>query len=189
LVVRGVAGELGPALLLCERALAVAGRHPRVLAQYADAAHSSVRLTATRTFGLKPVDATVAVRSGTVMVGTRPEQSTVSADLDAAGFTTDDPRRDRDVRGKRFLDAATFPAIGFRSTRVVKAAEGWQIVGVLSVRGGSTEVTLQVTEVMPTVDGYRFTATTTVDRAAAGIRSAVVGRLIQIRLTVVVTGG
>ncbi|MEU8233857.1 AAA family ATPase [Actinoplanes sp. NPDC048967] len=36
LVVRGVAGELGPALLLlCERALAVAGRHPRVLAQYA----------------------------------------------------------------------------------------------------------------------------------------------------------
>jgi polyisoprenoid-binding protein YceI len=74
-----------------------------VLAQYADAAHSSVRLTATRTFGLKPVDATVAVRSGTVMVGTRPEQSTVSADLDAAGFTTDDPRRDKDVRGKRFL--------------------------------------------------------------------------------------
>jgi DNA-binding CsgD family transcriptional regulator len=36
LVVRGVAGQLGPALLLlCERALAVAGPHPRVLAQYA----------------------------------------------------------------------------------------------------------------------------------------------------------
>ncbi len=36
LVVRGVAGQLAPALLLlCERALAVAGRHPRVLAQYA----------------------------------------------------------------------------------------------------------------------------------------------------------
>ncbi|MFI7544084.1 AAA family ATPase [Actinoplanes sp. NPDC049599] len=36
LVVRGVAGWLAPALLLlCERALAVAGRHPRVLAQYA----------------------------------------------------------------------------------------------------------------------------------------------------------
>ncbi|MET8150710.1 AAA family ATPase [Actinoplanes sp. NPDC049668] len=36
LVVRGVAGPLAPALLLlCERALALAGRHPRVLAQYA----------------------------------------------------------------------------------------------------------------------------------------------------------
>ena len=36
----------------------------------------------------------MAVRFGTVMVGTRPEQSTVPADLDAGGFTTDDPRRD-----------------------------------------------------------------------------------------------
>ncbi|AGZ44639.1 AAA family ATPase [Actinoplanes friuliensis] len=36
LVVRGVAGAHGPALeVLCERALALAGRHPRVLAQYA----------------------------------------------------------------------------------------------------------------------------------------------------------
>ncbi|MEU7909114.1 AAA family ATPase [Actinoplanes sp. NPDC049118] len=36
LVVRGVAGPVAPALLLlCERALALAGRHPRVLAQFA----------------------------------------------------------------------------------------------------------------------------------------------------------
>ncbi|MEU4216980.1 AAA family ATPase, partial [Actinoplanes sp. NPDC026623] len=36
LVVRGVAGPVGPALLLlCERALALAGRHPRLLAQLA----------------------------------------------------------------------------------------------------------------------------------------------------------
>jgi polyisoprenoid-binding protein YceI len=154
-----------------------------------DTARSRAEFTATHFFGLKPVDGTMPIRSGTVVVADEPRRSTVSAELDAAGFTTDDPRRDRDVRGKRFLDAAAFPTIGFRSTRVVRAAEGGQIIGVLSVRGGSTEVTLQVTEVVPTVDGYRFTATTTVDRAAAGVRSPVVGRLIQVRLTVVVTAG
>jgi polyisoprenoid-binding protein YceI len=154
-----------------------------------DTARSSAEFTATHIFGLKPVDGTMPIRSGTVVVADEPRRSTVSAELDAAGFATDDPRRDKDVRGKRFLDAAAFPAIGFRSTRVVSAADGWQIVGVLSVRGGSTEVTLLVTEVVPTVDGYRFTATTTVDRAAAGLRTPLVGRLIQVRLTVAVTAG
>jgi polyisoprenoid-binding protein YceI len=112
------------------------------------------------------------------------QRSTASAELDAAGFATDNPRRDKDVRGKRFLDAATFPAIGFRSTRVVRSAGGWQIAGVLSVRGGSTEVTLAVTEWAPTVDGYRFAATATIDRKAAGVGNLIVGRLIQVRLSV-----
>jgi polyisoprenoid-binding protein YceI len=152
-----------------------------------DPARSRVEFTATHLLGLKPVTGTIPIRSGTVMVAGEPQRSTASAELDAAGFTTDDPRRDKDVRGKRFLDAAAFPAIGFRSTQVVRAADGWQIVGVLSVRGGSTEVTLAVTESAPTVDGYRFAATTTIDRKAAGVGSPLVGRLIQVRLTVWVT--
>ena len=111
----------------------------------------------------------MTIRSGTVMVAAEPRRSTVSAEIDAASWTTDDARRDRDVRGRRFLDAANHPVIGFRSTRLVGAAEGWQIVGVLSVRGGSTEVTLDLTSMEPTADGYRFTATATVDRVAAGV--------------------
>jgi hypothetical protein len=55
---------------------------------------------------------------------------------------------------------------------------------VLSVRGGSTEVTLAITEWAPTVDGYRFAATTTIDRNAAGVGNLIVGRLIQVRLSV-----
>jgi polyisoprenoid-binding protein YceI len=149
-----------------------------------DPARSSVRLTATHTFGLKPVDATVALRSGTVMVGTRPDRSTVSADLDAASFTTDDPRRDKDIRGKRFLATETHPAIGFRSTGLTPTADGWDLAGVLSIRGGSAPITLSITDAQPTADGYRFRAATTVDRVAAGVRAgrALIAR--QVRITV-----
>jgi polyisoprenoid-binding protein YceI len=147
-----------------------------------DTARSTVRLTATHVFGLKPVDATIAIRSGTVMVGAGPELSTVSADLDAASFTTDDPRRDKDVRGKRFLAAETHPAIGFRSTGLTRTADGWQLTGVLSVRGGSAPLALTLLDAEPTADGYRFRATTTVDRVAAGVSAgrALIGRHVRV---------
>jgi polyisoprenoid-binding protein YceI len=154
-----------------------------------DAARSTVRFTATHVFGLKPVDGTMAVRRGTVVVADEPRRSTISAELAADSFTTDDERRNRDVRGKRFLDAERHPTIGFRSTRVVHGSGGWQIIGVLSVRGGSTEVTLNLTETAPTVDGYRFTATTTVDRVAAGVRTGrlIIGRYLDITIDLCVT--
>ena len=154
-----------------------------------DSARSSVKLTATHTFGLKPVDATFAVRSGTVMVGARPEQSTVSADLDAASFTTDDPRRDKDVRGKRFLAADTHPAIGFRSTGLSRTADGWQLTGVLSIRGGSAPLTLSIVDVQPVTDGYHVRARTTVDRVAAGVGAgrALIGRHVRVTVECRVT--
>jgi polyisoprenoid-binding protein YceI len=154
-----------------------------------DAARSTVRFTATHVFGLKPVNGTMAVRSGTVVVAGEPRRSTASAELDAGSFTTDHERRDRDVRGKQFLNAAHHPTIGFRSTRVVHGAGGWQIIGVLSVRGGSAEVTLNLTGIVPTVDGYRLTATATVDRVAAGVRVGrpVIGRYLDITINVCTT--
>jgi polyisoprenoid-binding protein YceI len=148
-----------------------------------DTVRSGVRFTATHVFGLKPVDGTMAIRSGTVVVAAEPRRSTVSAEIDAASWTTDDARRNADVRGKRFLNAAAHPVIGFRSTRVVHGADGWQVIGELSVRGGSCEVALQLTEAGPD----RFTATTRVDRVAAGVGAgrAIVGRYLDVTVTVV----
>ena len=154
-----------------------------------DAARSTVRFTGSHIFGLKPVDGTMAVRSGTVVVADEPRRSTASAELDAGSFTTDNERRDRDVRGTRFLNAAQHPTIGFRSTRVVHGAGGWQIIGVLSVRGGSAEVTLDLTGIASTVDGYRLTATATVDRVAAGVRVGrpIIGRYLDITINLCIT--
>jgi polyisoprenoid-binding protein YceI len=153
-----------------------------------DPARSAVTFTATHVFGLKPVDGTMALRSGTVTVAAEPRRSTVSAEIDATSWATDDPRRDKDVKAARFLNVAEHPTIGFRSTRVTGGGN-WQITGVLSVRGGSTEVILDLTDITPTVDGYRFTATATVDRIAAGVPGfrAIIGRLVTVTLTLCVT--
>ncbi len=154
-----------------------------------DPARSAVRFTATHVFGLKPVHGTMTIRSGTVMVAGEPRRSTVSAEIDAASWTTDDDRRNRDVRGRKFLDVERYPVIGFRSTRMVQGADGWDVTGVLSVRGGSCEVTLRLGEAESTPDGYRFTATTTIDRMAAGVTAgrAIIGRHLDVALTVCVT--
>jgi polyisoprenoid-binding protein YceI len=154
-----------------------------------DPTRSAVRFTATHVFGLKPVDGTMAITSGTVAVADALRRSTVSAEMDARSWATDDQRRDKDVKGKRFLDVDAHPMIGFRSTRVTGGSAGWQIAGVLSVRGGSTEVMLDLTEIVSTVDGYRFTATATVDRVAAGVPGgrAIIGRLLKVTLTLCVT--
>ncbi|MEV6301528.1 YceI family protein [Actinoplanes sp. NPDC051861] len=149
-----------------------------------DPARSACRFTATHVFGLKPVAGTMDVIGGTVAVAANPEHSIASAELDAASFTTDDPRRDRDIRGRRFLDAAHHPEIGFRSTRVRRTPEGWQITGVLGVRGGSCEVALDLVTGEAVDDGYRFVASCVVDRVAAGVPAGrmVVGRLVHINL-------
>ena len=151
-----------------------------------DPARSGASFAAYHTIGKKPVRGEVPVRSGTVTVAAEPRRSTVSAELDVTGWRTDNPRRDKDVRGKRFLDADRHPVIGFRSTRVTGSAQGWQVVGVLSVRGGSTEVTLAITGMEPTVDGCRITATTRVDRVAAGVTAgrALIARHVDVELTV-----
>jgi polyisoprenoid-binding protein YceI len=154
-----------------------------------DPARSAVRFTGRHVFGLKPVHGTMTVRSGTVMVADDPRRSTVSAEIDAASWTSDDDRRNRDVRGSKFLDAERHPVIGFRSTRVIEGADGWEVAGVLSIRGGSCEVTLRLGDAGATADGYRFTATTTVDRIAAGVTTgrAIVARHVDVALTVVVS--
>jgi polyisoprenoid-binding protein YceI len=154
-----------------------------------DPARSAVHFTATHVLGLKPVRGTMALRSGVVTVAGEPRRSTVSAEIDAASWTTDDERRNRDVRGRKFLDTGRYPDIGFRSTRISGGPGGWEVTGVLGVRGGSCEVTLRLGEAAPVADGYRFTATTTVDRVAAGVTAgrAIIGRHVDVTLSIVVT--
>ncbi|WP_127542547.1 YceI family protein [Actinoplanes sp. OR16] len=151
-----------------------------------DPRRSVCRLVATHAFGLKPVTATMALTGGTVTVAALPEQSIASAELDAASFTSDDPRRDRDIRGRRFLDVAAHPEIGFRSTRCRRGPGGWQLAGVLAVRGGSCEVVLDLSPAEVADDGYRMVAAGVVDRMAAGVRAGrgIIARNVEVRLEI-----
>lgn len=151
-----------------------------------DPARSACRFTATHVFGLKPVTGTMALTGGTITVAEQPERSIASAELDAASFITDDPRRDRDVRGRRLLNTADHPEIGFRSTRCRRTAGGWQLSGVLAVRGGACEVVLDLVSGEAVDDGYRFVASCVVDRLAAGVTAGrmIIGRRVHVNLDV-----
>jgi polyisoprenoid-binding protein YceI len=151
-----------------------------------DPTRSVVRFRATHMFGLKPVDGTFSIDSGTLVVAEDVERSTVSVELDAGSFATDDERRNSDVRGKRFLHTAAYPRFGFRSTGVAATAGGWQLAGVLSVRGGSGEVVLDLVDAAPAGAGYRFSATTRIDRVAVGAGGGrpIVGRYVDATIEV-----
>ena len=149
-----------------------------------DPVHTTIRFTAYHLWGVKPVAGTFTLRSGVVVVAHDQRRSTVAAELDAAGFHTDDPRRDRDVTGRRFLDAAAHPTIAFRAN----AGDGPRLDGVLTVRGTESPLVLAVGAPEP-VDGggWRCTATGRVDRFAAGLTAGrgIIHRWLDVELTVV----
>lgn len=136
-----------------------------------DPAHSTVRFRVTHSFGLGPVSGTFDIRDGVLTVADDPGGSTVRARVDAGSFRTDKPRRDADVRGRRFLDADTFPTLDFRSAALARTDDGWQLRGDLTVRGVTAPVTLRLDGAEPldgaagpVAGGWRLRAAVRVDR-------------------------
>ncbi len=66
--------------------------------------------------------------------------------------------------GPKVLDAARFPEIRFRSTRIQRAGQGWEIEGELTLRGQTRPVTVTVRET-----GGHYAATTAFKQTAFGI--------------------
>ncbi|WP_353962281.1 YceI family protein [Streptomyces mirabilis] len=64
----------------------------------------------------KPVHGRFPILSAEVLVDADGAPLTVTATLDAAGFSTDNPKRDTHVRGEDFLHADAHPHPTFRST-------------------------------------------------------------------------
>jgi polyisoprenoid-binding protein YceI len=72
-------------------------------------------------------------------------KSTVDVTIDVASIDTRQPDRDKDLKSDRFFDAASFPAITFKSKRVEQAAPGkLKVTGDLTIRGTTKEVVLDV---------------------------------------------
>ncbi|WP_437736147.1 YceI family protein [Sorangium sp. So ce1335] len=76
----------------------------------------------------------------------RPEASQVSAAIDAASIRTRNDERDAHLRSADFLDAERYPTITFVATSVRRRGDGLDVVGDLTIRGVSREVTLAVSE-------------------------------------------
>ncbi len=151
-----------------------------------DTAASRIGFTTAHMFGLGPVAGTFAIRSGTVTLADDPAKCTVTARIDAASFTTDKPRRDKDIRSKRFLHAERYPDLVFESDRLVRDGDRWLLHGRLTVHGLTAPVTLEVHSGTAEPDGCRFRARARIDRYAHHVGPrGIVGRYLNAEFDIV----
>jgi polyisoprenoid-binding protein YceI len=107
-----------------------------------------------------------------------PDNSRVEVEIEAASIDTGVEDRDNHLRSADFLDVQRQPAITFRSKRVQgaykKEGDRFKVIGDLTIRGKSIEVTLDTTFEGVGKDpwgGQRagFQATTEIDRRQWGL--------------------
>jgi polyisoprenoid-binding protein YceI len=98
----------------------------------------------------------------------------VTVSIGAASVDTREPRRDAHLRSADFFDAERFPEMTFVSRRVEKTSRGYALVGDLTIRGVTRELTLAVADegrVRDPWGGVRagFSATAVVTREDFGL--------------------
>jgi len=126
-------------------------------------------LAGASTWQIDPAHATIEFRVKHLMVawvkGTFPEvagtvdideadlgKSKVSVTIGTASIDTNNAKRDEHLRSADFLDTAGFPTMTFIADKVV--AEGGQVrqvIGNLTIRGTTRQVTLTVNELTPAI--------------------------------------
>jgi len=113
--------------------------------------------------------------SGTIVDADEdPKYSSVKAAIDVTTLVTGDPQRDEHLRSPDFFDVANYPSITFESRRITGPRQHFTVLGDLTIRGLTREVTLDVklngTGTNPmgqTVAG--FTARTEINRKDFGL--------------------
>jgi len=79
---------------------------------------------------------------GTIEIGDKPEDSKVSATIQAASITTNNEMRDAHLKSGDFLDQENEPTLSFISSAVIpKSGDHYDLVGDLTIRGITKEVT------------------------------------------------
>lgn len=74
-----------------------------------------------------------------------PTKSTVEVSIETASIDTREAKRDGHLKSPDFFDAAKFPALTFKSTKVEKAGKGkFKVTGDLSMHGITKPVVLAV---------------------------------------------
>ena len=140
-----------------------------------DAEHSSVGFSVRHLF--TRVHGRFKAFEGTfVFDEANPAASSVRASIRADSVDTDVAARDNDLRSERFFDAAKFPTLEFRSTRVEKAAGArFRVTGDLTMHGVTRPIVLDAEFLGKGKDPwgnlrYGFRATTTVNRKDFGMQ-------------------
>ena len=140
-----------------------------------DPAHSQVDF-GIKHMGISNVHGRFAIKDGTIDLDPQNlTESAVMATIDVASVDTGVAQRDGHLRSPDFFDTAKFPTATFKSTKVSKTGDGYDVVGDLSLHGVTKPVTLHMESPskeqigMDKMPHRGFTATTTLHRQDFGL--------------------
>ncbi len=139
-----------------------------------DPSHTAVEFSAKHLM-ITTVKGRITDVEGTILIDEKnPRNSVVEATLKATSLDTRTDQRDQHLRSADFLDVEKYPEIKFRSTRIEGSKQEFKLIGDLTIRDVTREITLDVQFEGETKDpwgGERagFSATGKIDRRDFGL--------------------
>ena len=122
-----------------------------------DPVHTSLELSV-RHLGVFTVRGSFDQVTGTARTGDDGALQDVRVEIDASSINTSNAQRDGHLRSADFLDAETYPAITFQSTRIEPVRTGvYNVAGDLTIRGVTHLVSFEVETSDPITDPYGLT--------------------------------
>jgi len=134
-----------------------------------DAGQSTVACTGRHMFGLGAVHATFSIDEGEIRISHPITVSTLRAVIPTRSFRSNSGQRDKHVRSKLLLDAATYPQITFSSERLRRDGNALVVDGAVTAHGRTVPVEVVVTSAETSGTTGRFRAHSHLDRYALGI--------------------
>jgi polyisoprenoid-binding protein YceI len=153
-----------------------------------DPERSRVGYSSKHMFGLGTVHAAFSVTSGDLEVADPVTNSKVSVIVDAASFTSDSAKRDRDVKSKGLLNVATYPEITFTSSEVRTDGGRWVVLGVVTAHGTTAPVEVIIDRINRDGDDLVIQGRVEhIDRLALGVTGSrgMVGRYLDLEMDAV----
>ena len=132
-----------------------------------DTSATTVTITARKLLAFA-VPATLTVTSGSIEIADGRVMS-VDVTADASSYASKNAKRNEDIVGPGFLDAANHPAIRFRADDVASNATGATASGSVTVKGRTTAIAFTISNVDIDGDTATFHASAVVDRADLGV--------------------
>lgn len=118
----------------------------------------------------------------------RPEATQIDVSIPAGSFHTGNKMRDKDVKDKKYLDAASFPTISFRSSKVFFKEGTYYANGTLSIKGTSRQVQLPFKATKNKDGSYSITSKFVIDRTdyKVGTNGATMKNEVRLNISAVI---